>query len=152
MAGLRGAACTQGDRVKGQITRKLVQELVATIKQAEADNKRALTLHAKGSSRKDVITQLKKMRAQDQTLRRRQNPWLHVHKTAPHRRKSLQNIPQHQTSATHGLFPGSFQIEIEVINQLAHASSRKKLRGLFGFRRNRSQPDGAFSRKKHGAH
>ena len=36
VAGLRGAACTNGDRLKGQISRKLVQELVQTLKQAEA--------------------------------------------------------------------------------------------------------------------
>ena len=43
VAGLRGAACTNRDRVSGQITRKLVQELVETIKQAEktAKTKRA---------------------------------------------------------------------------------------------------------------
>ena len=43
VAGLRGAACTNSDRDNGQITRKLVQELVETIKQAEkqANNKRA---------------------------------------------------------------------------------------------------------------
>jgi hypothetical protein len=43
VAGLRGAACTNSDRVSGQITRKLVQELVETIKQAEnqAKTKRA---------------------------------------------------------------------------------------------------------------
>jgi hypothetical protein len=43
VAGLRGAACTKGDRVSGQITRKLVQELVETVKQAEkqAKTKRA---------------------------------------------------------------------------------------------------------------
>ncbi len=35
VAGLRGAACTNSDRVSGQITRKLVQELVETVKQAE---------------------------------------------------------------------------------------------------------------------
>lgn len=36
VAGLRGAACTNGDRLKGQISRKLVQELVQTLKKAEA--------------------------------------------------------------------------------------------------------------------
>ena len=43
VAGLRGAACTNSDRVSGQITRKLVQELVETVKQAEnqANTKRA---------------------------------------------------------------------------------------------------------------
>ena len=43
VAGLRGAACTNNDRVSGQITRKLVQELVETVKQAEnqASTKRA---------------------------------------------------------------------------------------------------------------
>jgi uncharacterized protein (UPF0264 family) len=35
IAGLRGAACTKNDRVKGQITKKQVQELVETVKQAE---------------------------------------------------------------------------------------------------------------------
>ena len=35
IAGLRGAACKKNDRVKGQITRKLVHELVETVKQAE---------------------------------------------------------------------------------------------------------------------
>jgi len=35
VAGLRGAACTSGDRVEGHITRKLVQELVEAVKQAE---------------------------------------------------------------------------------------------------------------------
>lgn len=35
VAGLRGAACTNNDRVRGQITRKLVHELVETIKQTE---------------------------------------------------------------------------------------------------------------------
>jgi len=41
VAGLRGAACTYSDRVRGRITRKLVQELVETVKQAEnqADKK-----------------------------------------------------------------------------------------------------------------
>lgn len=43
VAGLRGAACTNSDRDNGQITRKLVQELVETVKQAEkqAKTKRA---------------------------------------------------------------------------------------------------------------
>ena len=43
VAGLRGAACTNSDRANGQITRKLVEELVETVKQAEkrADTKRA---------------------------------------------------------------------------------------------------------------
>jgi uncharacterized protein (UPF0264 family) len=35
VAGLRGAACTNNDRDNGQITRKLVQELVEAVKQAE---------------------------------------------------------------------------------------------------------------------
>ena len=35
IAGLRGAACTNGNRVTGQITRKLVSELVETLRQAE---------------------------------------------------------------------------------------------------------------------
>jgi uncharacterized protein (UPF0264 family) len=34
VAGLRGAACTNSNRVTGQITRKLVEELVETVKQA----------------------------------------------------------------------------------------------------------------------
>jgi len=43
VAGLRGAACTNSNRVSGQITRELVQELVETVKQAEqqAEPKRA---------------------------------------------------------------------------------------------------------------
>jgi (5-formylfuran-3-yl)methyl phosphate synthase len=42
VAGLRGAACTSSDRVNGQITRILVQELVETITQVESQaNKRA---------------------------------------------------------------------------------------------------------------
>jgi hypothetical protein len=40
VAGLRGAACTNSDRVKGQITRKLVLELVETVKQAESQAKK----------------------------------------------------------------------------------------------------------------
>jgi uncharacterized protein (UPF0264 family) len=35
IAGLRGAACTNSNRVTGQITRKLVSELVDVVKQAE---------------------------------------------------------------------------------------------------------------------
>jgi uncharacterized protein (UPF0264 family) len=35
IAGLRGAACTNSDRVRGEIKRALVEELVETIKQAE---------------------------------------------------------------------------------------------------------------------
>ena len=35
IAGLRGAACTDSDRNKGHITRELVAELVAAVKQAE---------------------------------------------------------------------------------------------------------------------
>ncbi len=35
IAGLRGAACKKNDRVKGQITKKQVHELVETVKQAE---------------------------------------------------------------------------------------------------------------------
>jgi uncharacterized protein (UPF0264 family) len=35
IAGLRGAACKKNDRVRGQITRKLVHELVETVKQTE---------------------------------------------------------------------------------------------------------------------
>jgi uncharacterized protein (UPF0264 family) len=44
IAGLRGAACTSGNRVTGQITRKLVGELVEAVKQAEtqAGQKRAV--------------------------------------------------------------------------------------------------------------
>jgi uncharacterized protein (UPF0264 family) len=43
IAGLRGAACTNSNRVTGQITRKLVSELVDIVKQAEtqANLKRA---------------------------------------------------------------------------------------------------------------
>ena len=43
IAGLRGAACTNNNRVTGQITRKLVSELVDVVKQAEtqANLKRA---------------------------------------------------------------------------------------------------------------
>ena len=42
IAGSRGAACTNNDRVKGQITEKQVRELVETLKQAEQQaNKRA---------------------------------------------------------------------------------------------------------------
>jgi len=43
VAGLRGAACTNNYRDNGQITRKLVHELVETVKQAEkqANTKRA---------------------------------------------------------------------------------------------------------------
>ena len=43
VAGLRGAACTNSNRVTGQITRKLVCELVETVRQAEtqANVKRA---------------------------------------------------------------------------------------------------------------
>jgi len=36
IAGLRGAACTSGDRVKGEMKRALVSELVEIIKQTEA--------------------------------------------------------------------------------------------------------------------
>jgi uncharacterized protein (UPF0264 family) len=35
IAGLRGAACTNNNRVTGQITRKLVNELVTVVKHAE---------------------------------------------------------------------------------------------------------------------
>jgi uncharacterized protein (UPF0264 family) len=35
IAGLRGAACTKSNRVTGQITRKLVGELVEAVRQAE---------------------------------------------------------------------------------------------------------------------
>jgi uncharacterized protein (UPF0264 family) len=35
IAGLRGAACTNSDRNKGRLTRELVHELVATVKQAQ---------------------------------------------------------------------------------------------------------------------
>ena len=38
IAGLRGAACTNSNRVTGQITRKLVSELDEAIRQAEQDN------------------------------------------------------------------------------------------------------------------
>ena len=43
IAGLRGAACTNSNRVTGEITRKLVSELVDVVKQVEspADIKRA---------------------------------------------------------------------------------------------------------------
>ena len=43
VAGLRGAACTNSNRVTGQITRKLVSELVETVRQTEtqANVKRA---------------------------------------------------------------------------------------------------------------
>lgn len=37
VAGLRGAACTNNDRVKGQITRNLVHEMAEVIKQAETN-------------------------------------------------------------------------------------------------------------------
>jgi uncharacterized protein (UPF0264 family) len=37
VAGLRGAACTNNDRVKGQITRNLVHEIAEVIKQAETN-------------------------------------------------------------------------------------------------------------------
>ena len=35
VVGVRGAACTQNDRVNGQITREKVRELVEVIKRAE---------------------------------------------------------------------------------------------------------------------
>jgi (5-formylfuran-3-yl)methyl phosphate synthase len=35
VAGLRGAACTNSNRVTGQITKKLVHELVEVVRQAE---------------------------------------------------------------------------------------------------------------------
>jgi uncharacterized protein (UPF0264 family) len=35
IAGIRGAACTNSDRVEGQINRRLVRELTETVKQAE---------------------------------------------------------------------------------------------------------------------
>lgn len=41
VAGLRGAACTNSDRVHGQMTRELVLELVETVKQAERKAKRS---------------------------------------------------------------------------------------------------------------
>lgn len=41
IAGLRGAACTGSDRNKGKMTQKLVAELVQTLKQIEAEAKRA---------------------------------------------------------------------------------------------------------------
>jgi uncharacterized protein (UPF0264 family) len=37
VVGLRGAACTNSNRVSGQITRRLVQELAATVKCAESE-------------------------------------------------------------------------------------------------------------------
>jgi uncharacterized protein (UPF0264 family) len=37
VAGVRGAACTNNDRISGQITRELVNELVEIIKQEEAE-------------------------------------------------------------------------------------------------------------------
>jgi (5-formylfuran-3-yl)methyl phosphate synthase len=37
VAGLRGAACTNNDRIKGQITRNLVHEIAEVIKQAETN-------------------------------------------------------------------------------------------------------------------
>ncbi len=37
IAGARGAACTNNDRVKGQITEKQVRELVETLKQAKQE-------------------------------------------------------------------------------------------------------------------
>lgn len=41
IAGLRGAACSRGNRVSGEITRELVSDLVKTVHQAESANKRA---------------------------------------------------------------------------------------------------------------
>jgi len=38
IAGLRGAACTNSDRVKGELKRNLVEELVKTIEQAEKEH------------------------------------------------------------------------------------------------------------------
>lgn len=41
IAGLRGAACSRGNRISGEITRELVSDLVKTVKQAENPSKRA---------------------------------------------------------------------------------------------------------------
>jgi (5-formylfuran-3-yl)methyl phosphate synthase len=41
IAGSRGAACTNNDRVKGEITEKQVRELVQTLKKAQQDKKKA---------------------------------------------------------------------------------------------------------------
>jgi uncharacterized protein (UPF0264 family) len=41
IAGLRGAACSNSDRVGGEIMRELVEELVATLRQAQTQSKRA---------------------------------------------------------------------------------------------------------------
>ena len=40
IAGLRGAACSRGNRVSGEITRELVYDLLKTVKQAEDAKKR----------------------------------------------------------------------------------------------------------------
>ena len=41
IAGSRGAACTNNDRVKGEITEKQVREIVQALKKAQQDKKRA---------------------------------------------------------------------------------------------------------------
>ena len=41
IAGLRGAACSRGNRISGEITRELVNDLVTTVKKAEDPHKRA---------------------------------------------------------------------------------------------------------------
>ncbi len=70
IAGLRGAACTNSNRVTGQITRKLVGELVEVVRQAETQARReeGLVLQPKGLSRKAVLAELKKIHAQDHAV------------------------------------------------------------------------------------
>jgi uncharacterized protein (UPF0264 family) len=41
IVGLRGAACSRGNRVEGEITRELVSDLLKTVKQADDTKKRA---------------------------------------------------------------------------------------------------------------
>ena len=120
IAGLRGAACTNNNRVTGQITRKLVSELVEIVKQAEtqANAKEGLVLQPKGLSRKAVLAELKKIHSIDQQYDDGKILCSMCTKPHPLAKKAYQMFFESNLGDS-GLFPGTAQLEKEVIQTLA---------------------------------
>ena len=106
-------------------------------------------MHDKGLSEKDILEKLKQLQLLDR--RYEDGKILGSMCTKPHplAEKAYQMFFESNLGDS-GLFPGSAQLEKEVINQLANSSPKQKRNGFYCFRRNRSKPDGFVGGKKHG--
>ena len=108
-------------------------------------------MQPKGSSRKDVLAELKKLHSQDR--RYEDGKILCSMCTKPHPiAKKAYEMFFESNLGDQGLFPGTAQLENEVVAQLSHSSPQRKRRWLCGLRRNRSKPPGTACRKKHRKH